>query len=1157
MLMVLSIVILDKKEDFIQFLDPDLCKLEETIEEGGLRTLSLTYQFKDLVEDKQLFKIGNKVWVSGDVNLSDCLYVINTEVTQDIYKENSFSLELEEVLVELTYAPLFSQTELNYWLDTETHQIYKTDEEAEEARGTNWREYVERFFRLVETNGKQEVYVDWNSLNYWYGKFFNIGVVQECISEYASRISITGTVNRMTLLRQIEEETGNIFVTRYEKDVINNNIHRYLDFLNPVNINKNWLLNLEYDFHDVTNTSVCYDEDGNITNEDIDEEVTRFVNSEYGPEELDEDSIIDPDEDDYDVEQVEPYDREANELYDYDHSPEYTPVLNFNPANCDFRVTNGKDLLDINGQIYDGSETALKWDCSDIGFTDENYPRYFISLQKEDNNLGITINHKSFCVASVGVNPASFVSELRDEGYIALDNELEYTTLPDDSYFEIYNFHSNKTLFRTQLNTQIGHVHEEILDFGFNLENIKYTVDETETYTAIAPVINMEGDGEKTLSRTDIDTVINRWINLEIKKGEIIPMIVEKVNVTAKDSPQKSAYENAIASLGAFSREHNYWIRPLKPNDNKDSEEKQFEFYRAIAYWSAPYSKHAGEMHVSTDKVLGVDYTDIYTRTDTREERTAIQSPKLGNTETSDEDIYAIYNQVALYLKEHEEPSVNIEVDVANLIGHQYNNYQLHDKIYLKLDNTKELITARVTKTEKEAHDVAKNTIEISNYKNINTIKTIQHETYIDAQNTSFKYPNTKKLQVRLVNTDVDNNTEEYPVNKLITFTLYKLENQSSTFAGKVYTKLTDTNGYASINLKYDPGDYEMLIRFAGDEEYSESEITIRVNVSGTKTVTTTNTTTKKTTTTKAKTTKKTTTKKTVNTYWDKYGRSPDKKKIMAIGRISAPNDRGTYANFYEMQFLNKCPHCGKATLTWGIYWAGNETKNWGKFPATGRTEGGSAEGHIFCTHCDADYSVQGNEHIRGGKKLKALTKLKKSSKTKAYTLKKGKLLYATKTVTVSSKQNTNNQDRYIRAKNIPASVKKKAQAIVGNSTGAAAMKKIIAWVDKYSNLHYAGYNNFQRSPAEVLKKHSANCCDGTRFFFTLCDAVGLCEYFDFYYVHVQCPSYGHVYGIVETKKTKKWRYVDTASDSHGCWGYVCRGCPHGSKGAKYPNLPF
>ena len=126
--MVLSIVILDKKEDFIQFLDPDLCKLEETIEEGGLRTLSLTYQFKDLVEDKQLFKIGNKVWVSGDVNLSDCLYVINTEVTQDIYDENSFSLDLEEVLVELTYNIVYRiipypprpQTPQNYTINKTT-----------------------------------------------------------------------------------------------------------------------------------------------------------------------------------------------------------------------------------------------------------------------------------------------------------------------------------------------------------------------------------------------------------------------------------------------------------------------------------------------------------------------------------------------------------------------------------------------------------------------------------------------------------------------------------------------------------------------------------------------------------------------------------------------------------------------------------------------------------------------------------------------------------------------------------------------------------------------------------------------------------------------------------------------------------------------------
>ena len=730
-----------------------------------------------------------------------------------------------------------------------------------------------------------------------------------------------------------------------------------------------------------------------------------------------------------------------------------------------------------------------------------------------------------------------------------MDNEIGFSVIPDDSYFEIYDYESDYCLFRTRLNTQIGHIHEEILDFGFNLDNVEYNVDETDTYTAVSPVINISSNtgDRKPLSRTDIDTIINRWLNLSISKGQTVPMIVEKINVEA------ASLSAATSSLGTYNRSSNYWIRPLKPNDNLDGETKQYEFYRAIAYWSAPYTKHAGELYVRTDKNYEVEYTDIYTRPDTRNERNGIQSPKLGNTETTDEDIYAIYNQVALYLKEHEEPQVNIDVDVANLIGHEYNNYDLHDKVYIKLTNTRELITARVTKTTKEAHDIAKNTIEISNYTNINTIKTIQHETYINAPNTKFKYPASKNLTARLINGDVDSSTEQYPANKLLTFTVYKIDNESSTFTGKVYTKLTDSNGYATVNLKLDPGDYEITISYAGDEEYTESSLTVKVNVSGTLPVAVEKTTTAKT---KAKTTKKTSKKKTkkIKTYWDKYGRSPNKKEICAIGRPSAGADTGGY-QFYKQTFKNKCPHCGKQTLTWGIFWAGNEHSNWGKFPATGRNEGGSAEGHIFCTNCDADYSCQGNEHISGGKKLKALTGKKKSTKSDAYKLKKGKLQYGTKTITVNEKEVEDSKTRKIRASGISNKVKKQALSIVGNSTGAAAMKKIVAWIDKNSNMHYAGYANFCRSPSNCLSKHSANCCDGTRLFFELCDSAGLCEYYDFYYIHV----YGHVYGQVITKKTGKRRYVDCASDVHGCWGYICQNYRGLSvlHRTKYPQRPF
>ena len=108
-----SLVILDPYEKILEFLDPARCEVKETCKEYGLRTLKLEYKFRNLREDKELFRIGNKLWVQGDINIKDCLYVINTNVEQDIYKENSFTLELEEVLVELNNAPLFFQTELS------------------------------------------------------------------------------------------------------------------------------------------------------------------------------------------------------------------------------------------------------------------------------------------------------------------------------------------------------------------------------------------------------------------------------------------------------------------------------------------------------------------------------------------------------------------------------------------------------------------------------------------------------------------------------------------------------------------------------------------------------------------------------------------------------------------------------------------------------------------------------------------------------------------------------------------------------------------------------------------------------------------------------------------------------------------------------------
>lgn len=136
----------------------------------------------------------------------------------------------------------------------------------------------------------------------------------------------------------------------------------------------------------------------------------------------------------------------------------------------------------------------------------------------------------------------------------------------------------------------------------------------------------------------------------------------------------------------------------------------------------------------------------------------------------------------------------------------------------------------------------------------------------------------------------------------------------------------------------------------------------------------------------KSKTTEKVDTADTTagSQKFTKCGVSEDKKYIMAIGLPSAGKD--SKKGWTKTVFKRKCPHCGSSELYWGIFWGT-------VFPCTGRAEGGSAEGHIFCKSCDADYSVQGWEHISGSTKhLEKESSTVASSRKEANKLKNGEM---------------------------------------------------------------------------------------------------------------------------------------------------------------------
>jgi len=1056
---MLNIIALDNQENFLDFIDPDLVDIVET-NSDGLKSISLSYIIDDLPKAKNLFKSGNKLWVGGhDDDNDDCLYVMNAPVKQELYSNNLFNLDAEEVLVELNYVGLFNQNDLT----------------------------VNNGFTISTNGNESNVTVNWNALNYWFGDYFNIGIVQECISDYAGKITLTGTKNLMNLLRYIEEETGNIFVTRYEKDVNSNVIHRYLDFLNPDNENKKWELNLHYDFEELDDTVYTSDEDGN------------FVDDTYEDGETEDDLV--------EWETV-------NQL------------INLNPENTVFRISYDNDILVSDDGV------SLEWVAEDINFG-ETTESCVIRFKRDLNNIGMsveTLNYPSNTDETTTLqNPKGFIIE--NSPSINISN----IHIPNGACIEFYDTELEKVVYSHKIYPNLNEYHEDILDLGFNLEEVSLTNDESDTFYAISPVLSLSesSDSINSLSRTDLSKIISKWVNLEVTQGDYIPMILQKFNKTG------TSLSNAKSNMGTLNIGSNYWSRPVKPNDNTDSTDKTYEFIVGTAYWRAPFTKLKGDLYISLDSISSIDYSYISGRPDTRDVQGTLATPKMGTVDTSEEDPYAIYNAVALKLKEKLSPNIDVDVDVSELKNGLYNNFHVYDKVYIKIPGTSELITAVVEKTVKNPHNISENKIILSNY-SINQ-KVITKETYIDASNAQYKYPNKKDLPIILVNGEYDSSVEsdvQFLAGKLLNITVYKIEDNQRNFY-KNYTKKTNSNGLANLVMNWKPADYEVEIVFGGDSTYSESNLTINVSVSGTVAKK------KKTTTTKKKKSTTTTVKK--KRYYDKYGRSPDKKTILAIGLPSAGRDKKLKNKKYwsETEFKNWCPHCKKeGVLAWSIFYAGNEYSNWGRFPATGNMEGGSAEGHIFCMHCDADYSVQGHEHINSSKyDLKVTKKRKSSSKSKAYELKKGNRYYDTVTTTKKGKQVENTKNRSSGSSGINSKIRKKALSIVGDKRGLSACKEIAKFFTKVS---WVNYNGYQRSPVSVLNSMSGNCCDQTRLMLQMMDAVGVIEDgITLRWIHVVGGKGGHVFARVEytnSKGKKVQTIVDPTAIRAGPWGHYAHG---------------
>lgn len=228
----------------------------------------------------------------------------------------------------------------------------------------------------------------------------------------------------------------------------------------------------------------------------------------------------------------------------------------------------------------------------------------------------------------------------------------------------------------------------EIIQVGYNTDSIEYSIDESDCYSAIQPLLQLQttgsvssSDAESSENTAEVDVAnvaalreaILNWYKLEINEGDTIPMIVEKTT----------------------DGEPNY-----------------------TAYWNAPFSKIVNQLFLEDNTESDKNYDRVYKKPDLGQIDNMRDSvPKIGTVSTSDTDKYAIYNDCANKIYEKRDPKITIETTLTDLriITGNEETYNLGDTVYIRLLERNELVVANVTKTVKNNQDPGSNKITISN----------------------------------------------------------------------------------------------------------------------------------------------------------------------------------------------------------------------------------------------------------------------------------------------------------------------------------------------------------------------------------------------------------------------------------------------------------
>lgn len=331
----------------------------------------------------------------------------------------------------------------------------------------------------------------------------------------------------------------------------------------------------------------------------------------------------------------------------------------------------------------------------------------------------------------------------------------------------------------------LGNIYNIPLDLNYNMESLDFSIDESSTYSAMAPLLGsatasttetgttIVDNTSTTATATNTDTtnttpntaqVIVNWKNLAVTKGSQIPLIIthttEQVDTTDNDG-------------------------------NTTTTEKTVETITET--WTAPYTKLAGNYYITDELQNNRNYNYIPVKNN----KGAFNlPPKQGQISTSETDARIIYNICALELNTKKYPDAEISIsmsDINSILNQSPMTLSLYDKVNVKVPGLTSYIPCTITETSKNMNSPTDDKLTFTTTVNSSVLR---QQTEIKAYGTTY---NTKDTNIEISGELLTENGNPLS-NQTINIVLYENPN-STTSQGDttVVPKTFDPDKYTYI----------------------------------------------------------------------------------------------------------------------------------------------------------------------------------------------------------------------------------------------------------------------------------------------------------------------------------------------------------------------